>query len=98
MIDEQGEERVGERKRERVNSWPVVLSWYRTEAREEVYIEIVFVSVKGEGRFVGVLRRTKRGCNDASDELKLVKGGLMRVNRVHEEKNDLSLYFNGFVV
>lgn len=35
---------------------------------------------------MGVLRRTKRGCNDASDELKLVKGGLMRVNRVHEEK------------
>lgn len=38
---------------------------------------------------MGVLRRMKRGCNDASDELKLVKGGLMRVNRVHEEKNDL---------
>lgn len=47
---------------------------------------------------MGVLRRTKRGCNDASDELKLVKGELMRVNRVYEEKNDLSLYFNGFVV
>lgn len=45
---------------------------------------------------MGVSRRMKRGCNDASDELKLVKGGLMRV--YEERKNDLSLYFNRFIV
>lgn len=71
----------------------MVFAWRR---RRYIYIEIVFVSVRGEGRFVGVSRRMKRGCNDASDELKLVKGGLMRV--YEERKNDLSLYFNRFIV
>lgn len=61
----------------------MVFAWRR---RRYIYIEIVFVSVRGEGRFVGVSRRMKRGCNDASDELKLVKGGLMQVYPVHEER------------
>lgn len=76
---------------------PLFCHGIRMEAKEVyIYIEIVFVSVRGEGRFVGVSRRMKRGCNDASDELKLVKGGLMRV--YEERKNDLSLYFNRFIV
>lgn len=48
-----------EKERESKILSPLFCHGIRMEAREEVYIEIVFVSVKGEGRFVGVLRRMK---------------------------------------
>lgn len=81
------EEKGGGRERERESKilGPLFCHGIRMEASEERYIEIVFV--KEEGRFVDVLGRKLR--NDASDESKLVKGGL---------KNDLSLHFNGFIV
>lgn len=72
----------GERKRKRESKIlsPLFCHGIRMEAREEVYIEIVFVSVKGGGKIRGCFEADE-GCNDASDELKLVKGGLMRINR-----------------
>lgn len=92
MIDEQGKRR----ERESKILGPLFCHGIRMETKEVYIYRDCFRIRKGEGRFVGVSRRMKRGCNDASDELKLVKGGLMRV--YEERKNDLSLYFNRFIV
>lgn len=72
----------------------MVFAWRR---RRYIYRDCFRIR-KGGGKIRGCFEADEAS-NDASDELKLVKGGLMRVYPVHEErKNGLSLYFNRFIV